>query len=230
MNSEEALVSDYQSKDFIYFQQERQEMLRYIPPQSHTLLEVGCGGGRFGQLLKAKRPVEVWGVELNEHAASIAAQKLDHFVCGAFTTSLSLPSRSFDCIVFNDVLEHLVDPFAALLYSKKLLRDGGVVVASIPNVRYFENIWNLLVHKNWQYTEQGILDRTHLRFFKRRSILDTFEALGYSLECLEGINPLEKTYPRRARVLQLINWLLFNNIEDMRYLQFAVVARPRLIG
>jgi hypothetical protein len=54
--------------------------------------------------------------------------------------------------------------------------------------------------------------------------------LGYSVECLEGINPLEKTYPRRARVLQLINWLLFNNIEDMRYLQFAVVARPRLIG
>jgi hypothetical protein len=67
MNSEEALVSDYQSKDFIYFQQERQEVLRYIPPQSHTLLEVGCGGGRFGQLLKAKRPVEVWGVELKKH-------------------------------------------------------------------------------------------------------------------------------------------------------------------
>jgi methylase of polypeptide subunit release factors len=79
MNSEEALVSDYQSKDFIYFQQERQEMLRYIPPQSHTILEVGCGGGRFGQLLKAKRPVEVWGVELNEHAASIAAQIFSFF-------------------------------------------------------------------------------------------------------------------------------------------------------
>ena len=52
MNSEEALVNDYQSKDFIYFQQKRQEMLRYIPPQLHTILEVGCSGGRFGQLLK----------------------------------------------------------------------------------------------------------------------------------------------------------------------------------
>jgi hypothetical protein len=102
--------------------------------------------------------------------------------------------------------------------------------ALVSDYQSKENIWNLLVHKNWQYTEQEILDRTHLRFFTRRSILDTFEDLGYSLECLEGINPLEKTYPRRARVLQLINWLLFNNIEDMRYLQFAVVARPRLIG
>jgi len=225
MNSEEALVSDYQSKDFVYFQQERQEMLRYIPQQAHAILDVGCGGGSFGQLLKAKRPVEVWGVELNEHAASVAAQKLDHIACGAFTNNLSLPKGGFDCIIFNDVLEHLVDPFAALLYSKELLRTGGVVVASIPNVRYFDNMWNLVVHQDWQYTEQGILDRTHLRFFTRRSILATFESLGYCVECIEGINPLEKIHPYRTRKFYLLNWLLFNKIEDMRYLQFAVVAR-----
>jgi 2-polyprenyl-3-methyl-5-hydroxy-6-metoxy-1,4-benzoquinol methylase len=226
MNSEEALVSDYQSKDFVYFQQERQEMMRYIPQRSHTILDVGCGSGSFGQLLKAKRHVEVWGIELNEHAASVAAQKLDHIVYGAFTSNLSLPKRGFDCIVFNDVLEHLVDPFAALLYTKELLRDEGVVVASIPNVRYFDNLWNLLVHQDWQYTDQGILDRTHLRFFTRRSILATFKDLGYSVECIEGINPLEKIHPYRTRKFYLLNWFLLNKIEDMRYLQFAVVARP----
>jgi hypothetical protein len=95
------------------------------------------------------------------------------------------------------------------------------VVASIPNVRYFFNMWNLVVHQDWQYTEQGILDRTHLRFFTRRSILATFESLGYCVECIEGINPLG-----RSRKFHLLNWLLFNKIEDMRYVQFAVVARP----
>ncbi len=229
MNSEEALANDYKTKDFkTYFQRERQEMLGYIPQKSHTILDVGCGAGGFGQFLKAQRPVEVWGVELNERAASVAAQKLDHIVCGAFNNSLNLPSKSFDCIVFNDVLEHLVDPFTALIYSKELLRDEGVLVASIPNVRYFDNMWNLLVYKDWQYADCGILDRTHLRFFTRHSILTTFDALGYYVECIEGINPVEKEHPHQARKFRLLNRLSLNRIEDMRYLQFAVVARPNV--
>jgi len=229
MNSEQAIANEYKAKDFeTYFQKERQEMLQYIPQKSYTILDVGCSAGVFGQSLKAQRPVEVWGVELNEQAASAAAQKLDQIVCGAFDSSLSLPSKSFDCIVFNDVLEHFVDPFAALIYSKELLQDGGVVVASIPNVRYFDNMWNLLVCKDWQYADYGILDRTHLRFFTRRSILTTFEALGYYVECIEGINPVEKEHPHQARKFRLLNRLLLNKIEDMRYLQFAVVARPRV--
>lgn len=100
------------------------------------------------------------------------------------------------------------------------------MVASIPNVRYFDNMWNLVVHQDWQYTDCGILDRTHLRFFTRRSILATFKDLGYCVECLEGINPLEECHPYRTRKFNLLNWLLFNKIEDMRYLQFAVVAHP----
>lgn len=125
VNREQALDYEYQNKDFTYFQDDRSEMLRYVPQKSHTILEVGCAFGGFGQLLKETRSVEVWGVELNEPAAAVASQKLDHVICAAFDNSLSLPSYSFDCIIFNDVLEHLVDPFAALLYSNNLLRDGG---------------------------------------------------------------------------------------------------------
>ncbi len=227
MNSEEILANDYKAKDFeLYFQNERHEMLQYIPQKSYTILDVGCGGGSFGQLLKEQRPVEIWGVEMNEHAAAVAAQRLDRVVCGAFDSSLNLPTQSFDCIVFNDVLEHLVDPFAALTYSKELLRAGGVIVASIPNVRYFDNIWNLLVCKDWQYSDYGILDRTHLRFFTRRSILSTFDALGYWVECIEGINYVENLHPHHSRKFHLLNQLLFNKIEDMRYQQFAIVAHP----
>ncbi|MDZ7957156.1 MAG: class I SAM-dependent methyltransferase [Aulosira sp. DedQUE10] len=234
MNNEvkaiEMKASEYDANDFnSYLQLERHEMLKYIPQSAKNILDIGCAVGCFGQLLKAERCVEVWGVELNEHAASIATQKLDKVICGAFDKNLHLPSQRFDCIVFNDVLEHLVDPYNALIYAKQLLRDGGRIVASIPNIRYFDNIWKLLVEKDWKYTEHGILDRTHLRFFTRRSILSTFDTLGYCVDSIEGISPLEKAHPHQARKFRFLNLLLCNHIEDMRYLQFAVVARPRIV-
>jgi 2-polyprenyl-3-methyl-5-hydroxy-6-metoxy-1,4-benzoquinol methylase len=227
MTRKKVVASDYQSKEFeSYFQQKRPEMLKYVPQKASSILDVGCSSGGFGQLLKTERSVEVWGVELNEQAAEIAAQRIDRVICAAFDSNLDLPSQYFDCIIFNDVLEHLVDPFSALLYSKELLRNGGVVVTSIPNVRFFGNIWKLLVHKDWKYTDQGILDRTHLRFFTYRSILETFEALGYCVDDIEGINPIDERHPQHLLKFNLLNLLLFKNIEDMRYVQFAVVAHP----
>lgn len=223
----QAMANDYEVKDFEnYFQVQRHEMLEYIPQRVSTLLDVGCASGSFGKLLKAERSVEIWGIEPNERAAEIAAKTLDKVICAAFDSSLNLPKQSFDCIVFNDVLEHFVDPYSALAYCKVLLKEQGVVVASIPNVRYFDNIWNLLVHKNWEYTEWGILDKTHLRFFTYKSILSTFNTFGYHVEHIEGINPLEKVHPHLIKKFKFLNLLLQNKIEDMRYLQFAIVARP----
>lgn len=230
MNTEDTLRHQYQEKDSAYFQAERHEMLQYVPQESHTILDVGCGCGDFSQLLKKTRPVEVWGVELDKQAAAVAASKLDRVICAAFDSCLNLPIQSFDCIIFNDVLEHLVDPFTALVYAKEILRDNGVIVASMPNVRYFVTIWDLLIHKNWQYADWGILDKTHLRFFTCRSIISTFSDLGYKVECIEGINPLEKFHPNSVRKFRWLNRLFFNQIEDMRYLQFAVVARPNNIN
>lgn len=221
-------ASQYNSEDFnIYFEKERHEMLDRIPTEASIILDVGCAVGSFGQLIKSERSSEVWGIEINDYAASIAAQKLDKVICGGFDETLDLPKDKFDCIVFNDVLEHLVDPYSALLYSKTLLRDGGRIVASIPNVRYFDNVWKLLVDKDWEYTQNGILDRTHLRFFTRTSILKTFSDLGYEIESIEGINPLEKEHPHRVKNFRILNSILLNQIEDMRYIQFAVVAYPK---
>lgn len=221
-------ASKYNSEDFgVYLEKERHEMLNRIPKGASTILDVGCAVGSFGQLIKSSRSSEVWGIEINEYAASIAAQKLDRVICGAFDETIDLPKSNFDCIVFNDVLEHLIDPYSALLHSKKLLQNGGKVVASIPNVRYFDNIWKLLVEKDWEYTKNGILDRTHLRFFTCKSIIKTFDELGYEIESIEGINPIEQEHPQHVRKFKIINSMLLNQIEDMRYVQFAIVARPK---
>jgi 2-polyprenyl-3-methyl-5-hydroxy-6-metoxy-1,4-benzoquinol methylase len=209
-----------------YFRVVRPEMLEFVPPNATTILDVGCADGTFGSLLKEQRDVEVWGIEPNQSAANSAALKLDRVICNAFDRSLTLPAGKFDCIIFNDVLEHLVDPQDALLHCKELLKYPGAIVASIPNVRYFDNIWNLLIYKNWEYTDCGILDRTHLWFFTERSIRSAFEKVGYKIELIKGVNPLQVLHPGQVRRFRIINWLLLNKIEDMNYLQFAVVARP----
>ena len=217
----------YESKVSDYFQEERHEMLKYIPITSQIVLDIGCGSGTFGQILKSSRNIKVWGVELNQDSALDAVQKLDKVINSAFSSDLNLPEKNFDCIVFNDVLEHLTDPWSALTYSKRLLSDEGVIVSSIPNVRYFNNVWEFLVNKNWEYEDWGILDKTHLRFFTQRSILSIFDSLDYDVELIAGINPLNVLHPQHVRKFRIINRILFNHIEDMNYLQFAVVARPR---
>jgi len=214
------LYQEYANKSFLYYQGDRAEILPYIPKNSNCILDVGCSCGGFGELLKSKGFPEVWGVEIFEPAASIAAEKLDQVICGSFESSLQLPINKFDCITFNDVLEHIVDPFEALRYCHNLLTSEGVVVACIPNVRHFYTIWELVVDGDWQYKEGGVLDKTHLRFFTRKSILSTFSDLGYSIEKIQGINPVH------SRKFSLLNFLTLRRIEDMRYQQFIVVARP----
>jgi SAM-dependent methyltransferase len=221
---QDSLVGNYNSKSDFYYEQDRPEMLDYIPANIQKVLDVGCSSGAFGSALKTERLVECWGVETNQNAAAIAATRLDRVIAQPFEEGLELPEHYFDCIIFNDVLEHLVDPYTALAYSKKLLSPSGVIVASIPNVRYFGNIWKLLVKKDWKYTEYGILDWTHLRFFTQLSIRRMFEDGGYLIQSIDGINPVEQQHPEHRHKFNALNAFLLNQIEDMRYLQFAVVA------
>jgi hypothetical protein len=103
---------------------------------------------------------------------------------------------------------------------KPCIAQGGVVVASIPNVRYYWNIRELLFEKQWRYRNYGILDRTHLRFFTKHSIADMFKEAGYEVERIDGINPFG------SWKFSLLNLLLLGHIDDMRFEQFACVARP----
>jgi len=216
----------YESKPANYFEYSRPEMLPFIPSNCKRVLDVGCGKGHFGETLKRSRSIEVWGIEPVATAAAEAATKLDHVIEGVFTSEADLPLESFDGIVFNDVLEHLFDPAAALKLAQKLLRPGGVVVASIPNIRHFLALWELIVRKDWRYTDSGILDRTHLRFFTQKSILTLFADCDFKVERIEGISPFWGGTSRKWLPYKILNALTFNAIADMKYLQFAVVAQP----
>jgi len=221
--SEIAVSNDYN----VYAKTSRDEMAPFVPDEARSILDVGCSIGNFGSLLKSRGSAEVWGIEIDSEAAEIAAERLDRVLVGAFDRSLDIPQQ-FDCIVFNDVLEHMIDPYSALAYAKELLTEDGFVVASIPNVRYFGNIWKLIVDGTWEYTDCGILDRTHLRFFTKKSICSTFDRLGFHIGEIKGINPVDWCDPDLRQKFRYLNFFLMNKIADMRWMQFAVVAKiPR---
>jgi 2-polyprenyl-3-methyl-5-hydroxy-6-metoxy-1,4-benzoquinol methylase len=204
-----------------YYQHSRTEMLPFIPPNVKKVLDVGCGVGRFGSVLKEKYGAEVWGVEMNPAAAEYASTVLDKVFCSEFNGScFSLGSR-FDCIVFNDVLEHMVCPEDALKSAKEMLTPEGVVVASIPNIRNFVVLWDLVVKGEWTYQDAGILDRTHMRFFTRLSVSHLFSNAGLAVVRCEGINSIVN----RSRKYRLFNTLFLNALSEMQFDQFAIVGK-----
>ena len=212
----------YELKPKEYFGYKRKEMISFIPESAQKVLEVGCGSGVFGQALKAQRPgISVWGIEPNEHAAKLARNNIDRSICGLFAADLpELKGKKFDCICFNDVLEHMVNPEQALIDCKSYLSPTGVVVASIPNILFFSVILEILLKQDWRYREEGVLDSTPSILYEEKHRKNV-ELNGYDVNNIEGISQSAGLKYTIAAVLTL------GFTKDWKYPQFAVSARPK---
>ena len=205
-----------------YFTSARPEMLEFIPETAKKILDAGCGAGEFASTIKKRAECEVWGFELNENQANDAGKKIDKVICGDIEAKSSeVPDKYFDCIIFNDVLEHLKDPYSLLEKAKEKLTPGGCVVSSIPNVRYHKTLKGILFKKDFKYTDSGVMDRTHLRFFTKKSIIEMFEKAGYKVEMIKGLQKSKNVG------LHLLNILTLGALSDTFYLQYAITAKPK---
>ena len=206
-----------------YYAYCRPEMLSFIPLSVKKTLEIGCGQGNFSAQLTEKG-VETWGVEPNIDSAKIAQQKLHTILTGTLDEVINqLPKNYFDAIIMNDVLEHLLFPWEDMKQLKSKLNNEGVLISSIPNVRYAKNLFHLLFMKNWKYKDAGILDITHFRFFTKKSIIDMHKKSGYSIQKIKGINITKSVlfFPFAL----LVNIVLLGSQLDIFYMQFATVAK-----
>lgn len=205
-----------------YYQASRPEVRPFVPADCLRVLEIGCSEGRFMAGLKAERSgIYAVGVEPFPDAARKAASVFDRIVETPVEEALDELSDEalFDCVVANDVLEHLVDPWKVLQRISGLLAPNGCVVASLPNIRHWPTLNALFLGGRWDYTDAGVLDRTHLRFFTRSSMAELFERAGFALKTCAGINAAELPWK-----IALLNRMLAGRFDDTRYQQFVCVA------
>ena len=216
----------YQDKNPQYYGVTQAWVSDLIPTKVARVLDVGCGNGATGAWLKSMgRAQEVHGVELFEGAAALARNTLDSVTVGSIEDLiLDFPPQSFDCIIATEVFEHLINPWDTVRKLSALLREGGYLIASSPNVRHYSVLWNLTVRGRWRYTNSGIMDKSHLRFFTHESFADLFVQAGLSIVYFAPI------MHHRIERLNQASLRLFEGILTHRYKCKAIkqVTRPPL--
>lgn len=213
--------TEYAVKNKAYFVNARKDILPILPLYSENVLEVGCGtGSTLVWLREIGKCGNTYGIELFENAAEIAKERVDHvLVADIEQTKLDYPKNHFDLILSLDVLEHLVDPWKTLSCLVEHLKPGGTIIASIPNVRHIKNLLSLLFMGKWEYTEQGLLDKTHLRFFTKKSACQLMQTDGMVITGLI-YNDLKK-----PMIIRILNYITINMAKDFLTMQYVIPSR-----
>jgi 2-polyprenyl-3-methyl-5-hydroxy-6-metoxy-1,4-benzoquinol methylase len=211
----------------VTYRQQRSEMLALLPARYDRVLEIGCDAGDFAVQLRG----EVWGIEPDAEAATIAAERLHRVLVGTFeAVRADLPVGYFDVVVCNDVIEHMADHDRFLRQVGAYLAPGGVLIGSVPNMRHYRTLFELLVLRDWDYRDSGVLDRTHLRWFTARSLRRSLEGAGFVIERFEGINGgIRFGLSRQHLPHALFGWamiaLTLGYWRDIRFMQFGFRAK-----
>jgi len=227
-----------------YHENARPEIASFINEPPGIVLDVGCGGGATGKLIKEKFPeTRVVGIELNPHAAQHARQVIDDVICDSIDNvdlAQRLPGVRIDTVLLLDVLEHLYDPWRALVRIRSWLAPGTRVIASVPNIRNLSSL-DELAGGGWEYTPNGVLDVTHLRFFTRSTLKRMFEETGFAVVHMEPLTQpawIARHVLARApgRVVAhniTIRVRNFDELQELYALQYVVDGRaalPALLG
>ena len=207
--------------DDSYYQGERRELLPYIPMLGDRLLDVGCSEGGFAAMLKRECGYkEIWGMEYDESSAAIASKVLDRVILGDASICLEqLPDGYFNLICLNDVIEHLIWPEMFLAGLKPKLAHDARIFCSIPNLRQYRLLWNLLQSQDFEYTDSGLLDRTHLRFFTRRTMLSLLDRAGFEPTSVIGWGTT------KSWKFKILNALTLWRGKDMMHSHFFILAK-----
>ena len=207
----------YTSKNKNYFSGTRHDIIKLVPEGSNKVLEIGCGAGNtlveLKKLGKAEYCAGVDIIDMNQKS------KLNDFVLADIENEeLPLPQRYFDVIICADVLEHLKDPWATLDKLKTYLKKDGILIASLPNIREIKTVFNIVVKGDSKYVEADILDKTHLRFFCKKNMIDLFEKRGFVIQKItHNLDPKSKRY--------MLNKLTFGIIEEFLVIQYLIAAK-----
>jgi len=204
-----------------YYRYPRLDVADLLPDKITSLLDVGCGSGAFGQVVRKKWGCKVVGVELNPVAAAKARLVLNHVIEGD-VVNLRREER-FDVITVNDVLEHVEYPEDLVKNLLEFVAPDGQLIVSIPNVGHWAIVEDLLAG-HWDYMPAGPLCIDHHRFFTRRSMISMMERTGWQpihIHRIPGPLPEEKCELLRG----ILGREIEIDLENLESLGYIIVAK-----
>lgn len=211
----------YNHKQNSYFSNIRHDLISLIPKnfKADKVLEIGCGSGETLNYLQSNGIANnVTGIDIVKIRESHQSN-LDRFIAGNIENiNLDFSKNSFDLILCGDVLEHLINPWEALKRLKPFLKDDGYLIASIPNIRFYKVLYKVFISGDFKYENEGILDKTHLRFFCYKNIIDLFNSSGYKIDKIVSdfdVVKCKRTYANK------VLFHLFRNFFTIQYLTVA---------
>lgn len=180
------------------------DLLALMPPGARRVVEVGCMHGALAQACRGANPgVHYTGIDIDpdyaraaaahcDHAIAADIEKLDDAAYGALFPS--------DCWVFGDCLEHLRDPWQVLRRLRQSIDADGSLLVCLPNAQHWSVQWRLATGQ-FRYESSGLLDRTHLRWFTRITMLEMFQQSGWQVE--QGLSRRIEA-PQQAQMLEAV--------------------------
>lgn len=209
------------------------DLLNVMPRNLGRVVEVGCSNGGLARAyINENLACEYTGIEIDPAYAERARASCSSVICADIESISETVFASLfpsDCWIFGDSLEHLRDPWAVLRRIRGHLHPEARVIACIPNAQH----WSVQARLNsgqFRYEDAGLLDRTHLRWFTRITIIELFQSTGYKI--LEG-HPRIVDDPRSSKWLPSIRAMAeASGIDpqvaenDALVFQHIVVAAP----
>jgi len=205
----------YKEKNNKYYSHIRHELIQMVEGSGNKILDIGCGEGQTGWVLKESgKAREVVGIELNEDAAKRAEGRLDKVIIGDVEKIIfSFQPEYFDYIILGDVVEHLIDPWRMIKQLSQFLTREGFLIVSIPNIGYWRVLKDLILFDKWEYQEEGILDKAHLRFFTKRSMIGMMNKAGFELESIVA----RRSMGIKAKLFNLFTLGIFRKFFESVY-------------
>lgn len=201
-----------------YFTADRDDFAQFLSATGKfdTVLDIGCAAGTLGsQLLESGLAKAVDGIEINPAAAAKATPRLRKVWVDSVESLLpNIPLHAYNLIVMADSLEHLIDPWQVLKDLRKNCSPGTQLAVSVPNIREKNVIFPLLLRGRFQYQDAGVMDRTHLHFFTRSSLLSLISETGWTVERVQP--NIKQKY--------LKWWYPYKFLEEFIAVQYFMIA------
>lgn len=179
------------------------ELMSLIPADARRIVEVGCMHGQMAHAYKQKNPsVNYVGIDIDPDYAKIASIYCDKVMAANIEdVSVSEFQSLFpsDCWIFGDCLEHLKDPWSLLRKIRASIDSDGCLLICIPNAQHW-GVQQRLLSGQFRYEDSGLMDKTHLRWFTRVTLLEMFQEAGWAVA--QGFARTLPVAPQQSSVLE----------------------------